>query len=234
MDPKVHAKVVAAVEAGRDAAASMRPLETAHADCELGQVFELGRGWTAGCATGFPGGETRVSRAQVTERVQGEVHGGDPIAALAWCNAWGYGASGYGVRRHNDVAAQSSVESGLRRAIQLIEENEPIEAYYALNNRSEAHVRGLGPAFFTKFLYFVHRGRHGSEPSSNPDHPVPLILDAIVARQMRVLGIPGAPRGNAGWRTPDYAFYLGFANAVTDGPPEKVEAELFWRGRNGD
>ncbi len=97
-----------------------------------------------------------------------------------------------------------------------------IEAYDRL--RTSHHLRGLGPAFFTKILYFAgyRRERAGVQP---------LILDRVVARRLPDAAGP-ANRFAYGWSSSTWHGYLrwaadqaalpGFANQ-----PDHVELSLF-------
>jgi hypothetical protein len=71
-----------------------------------------------------------------------------------------------------------------------------------LNN--EHHIKYLGPAFFTKFLYFA---------SSDSDQRA-LILDARLAAAVRRLSGSNSVPGSAAWRTPKYALYMAYMDKV--------------------
>ena len=100
-------------------------------------------------------------------------------------------------------------------------------SYLAFRDRATARLPRLGPSFFTKVIYFAgyRRGRGGVQP---------LVLDAVVARQLRRLGVLTG-RGSGSWTSQQWLSYLDWAaEEATDpkfgGEPEQVELELFRRG----
>ncbi|MFR0355279.1 hypothetical protein [Streptomyces sediminimaris] len=109
-------------------------------------------------------------------------------------------------------------------------------AYAALRGR----VPGLGPSFFTKFLYFTGKA---VPPANGPE---PLILDRVLAWRMRSLAAAVGretghdPDGSIAawvWRDRDwsphrYQVYLSFLHAAahqaasTDGWPSDASPDL--------
>jgi hypothetical protein len=124
--------------------------------------------------------------------------------------AWGSGLS----RRNNGVRISSLVASDtraehvvlLRAALQYARDGDVAEAYACLIRRGGGAIPGLGPAFFTKYLYFAGAGR--------PLHPC-LILDARVAASLYSAGWETLPRSrsrtgwsySANWYTATYVGY---------------------------
>jgi hypothetical protein len=107
----------------------------------------------------------------------------------------------------------------LAAALELLRESGPVAAYDAL--RSRLRIAYLGPAFFTKFLYFA-----GYDTTSEPR---PLILDRFVARGLRA----GWPR--SGWTSAQYGDYLRHAHAwahESGAAPDAVELALFRAGKH--
>ncbi|MFJ1768519.1 hypothetical protein ACIOD2_49960 [Amycolatopsis sp. NPDC088138] len=146
--------------------------------------------------------------------------------------AWGYGVRGYGPHRTNrilrhDLAADhlDTALAGLRA--ELVPLATLLDCYEQL--RSTAKLKGLGPAFFTKILYFAgYRRGHGG--------PQPLILDSVVAARLPPEA-GAAPRFTSGWWTSTWRDYLLWAAEQADrteygGEPDHVEMDLFcgtWR-----
>ncbi|MGV9565017.1 8-oxoguanine DNA glycosylase OGG fold protein [Streptomyces sp. NPDC003480] len=77
------------------------------------------------------------------------------------------------------ILAADSLEAALAGAVTAMSEHSATAAYAALRGR----VPGLGPSFFTKFLYFTGK----AVPPANG--PQPLILDRVLARRMRSLAV---------------------------------------------
>ena len=151
--------------------------------------------------------------------------------------AWGQGRNGYGPRRLSDIragatAAGRDLDKTLGVAVSAMRARTAVDGYASLVGA----IRGLGPAFFTKFLYFA-----GTQvrPATGP---APLILDAVVAGQVRQVATARAvadsaiaePEGlcawlwsTAGWSPRRYGVWLDFAQAATaeladSGGPDRV------------
>ncbi|GHJ54488.1 hypothetical protein Nm8I071_37950 [Nonomuraea sp. TT08I-71] len=98
--------------------------------------------------------------------------------------AWGWGKSGFGPTRLTwildgnarwEALPRAETNQRLVGAVEALDREGAVESYRHL--LGDGQIPGLGPAFFTKFLYFADRaggGRGGA-----------LILDARLARQMR-------------------------------------------------
>ena len=116
----------------------------------------------------------------------------------------------------------------LRDAVITLVEGGPIPAYELLLE-GPGHVAGLGPAFFTKFLYFV-----GYDQSSSGQLR-PLILDRYVARGLNKLR--GTSWSDAGWRPSTYADYLWWARSEAQGDSvvtteDEAEYKIWHHGRD--
>ena len=86
--------------------------------------------------------------------------------------AWGYGTVGYGAWRTARILQRDAhAPERLARVAQQLAEQGALDAYGVLGRA--CRLRGLGPAFVTKYLYFC--------PQS-PAGPRALILDRLVAR----------------------------------------------------
>lgn len=151
---------------------------------------------------------------------------------------WGWGAVGYGPRRLLDIraAAGDRLEPSLRRALDAVHEDpaspDPIVGYARLYGGYDHHdraapgedpwsrLRGFGPAFFTKFLYF-------STPGA-------LILDNRLANA--VYGLSHLPNLvtrdglSLAWTPYRYAVYLHWMTQTARAvgvEPELLEITLF-------
>lgn len=131
----------------------------------------------------------------------------DDILTLLWhVLEWGTGKNERGNRRR--VAAfideddrQHNVQL-LRTATAAACKGDPRSAYGTLIKRGGGKIAGLGPAYFTKFLYFVSDGLEQGIRC--------LILDARVARSLHRVGWP-MPNSRSGfsynWYTDTYVRY---------------------------
>ncbi|MFF4960978.1 hypothetical protein ACFY2Z_28730 [Streptomyces sp. NPDC001222] len=189
-----------------------------------------GSGWWPGELDACPivSGRARVDRSTVfdisrrADTIEGRRH------LLTASLVWGSGTKARSVARHARIFAASSVsdiDTRLAAALDVLRREGAVSAYVAFNNGER--IRFLGPAFFTKLLYFAGH-----------DHPVgpwrPLILDSVVARALRAADTEVKWPGG-GWTTPRYTRYLSLAHAHAGEArvlPDQVEAALFSHGRH--
>ena len=151
---------------------------------------------------------------------------------------WGWGAAGYGPRRLCDIgaAAGNQLEPSLQRALEAVNVDraspDPVAGYACLYGGNDdqdraapgqepwSRLRGFGPAFFTKFLYF-------STPGA-------LILDNRLANAVYKLSqlphLVTANRQSLTWTPYRYSVYLYWmtqtARAV-GAEPDLLELTLF-------
>ncbi|MFE4748750.1 hypothetical protein ACFRIB_00390 [Streptomyces mirabilis] len=188
-------------------------------------------GWWPGELDACPivAGRARVDRSTVFDisrranTIEGRRH------LLTASLVWGSGTKARSVARHARIfttaSSVSDIDARLAAALGVLRREGAVSAYFAFNNGER--IRFLGPAFFTKVLYFAGH-----------DHPVgpwrPLILDSVVARALRVADAEVKwPRG--GWTTPLYSRYLSLAHDHAEEAgvlPDQVEAALFSHGRH--
>ena len=181
----------------------------------------------------------RISRGDVLdigERVRAAMLRATDLLAASF--VWGWGTTGYGPRRYRDIcaAAGDRLESSLQRVLAEINKDpgspDLIAGYaqlyggYDYENRGApghepwSRLRGFGPAFFTKFLYF-------STPGA-------LILDnrlanAIHSRSRLSYLVTEKDRSLA-WTPYRYAVYLhwmGQTALVAGVEPDILELTLF-------
>ncbi len=148
-----------------------------------------------------------------------------PRQLLSAVLMWGYGPIGYGPWRTARSLEGDADGVRLARALDPLRAAAPGEevlatAYRRLRDPRESRLPRLGPAFFTKLLYFAgyRRGAGG---------PQPLILDSVVAR--RLPPDAGVRRPSA-WGAGEWLSYLRWAadQAGRRGiEPEEVEMALF-------
>lgn len=169
----------------------------------------------------FPTGD--VLRADVFDFAELWRSGGVSSRALtAAVLAWGFGPVGYGVHRTCRILGADPDGALLDAALEGVRAERPAEedlrnAYVRF--RTSSHLKGLGPAFFTKVLYFAgyRRGAGGVQP---------LILDAVVARNLPAGA--GVRSRSSAWPSSEWLSYLVWA-ARQGGEPELVEIAHFRR-----
>jgi hypothetical protein len=146
------------------------------------------------------------------------------VAALVW----GTGTKALSVQRRSHIFTKSEpteIDTQLATGLDLLHKEGAVPAYFAWNN--EYRIRHLGPAFFTKVLYFA-----GYEAPASSFRP--LILDSVVSRALKSVQWVGPEWPERGWTTPQYEQYLSivhdYAHAVGV-RPDQIEAALFQQGK---
>ncbi|MEU9738493.1 hypothetical protein AB0E12_04760 [Micromonospora chersina] len=129
-----------------------------------------------------------------------------PRQLLSAVLMWGYGPIGYGPWR---AARSLEGDPDGKRLVHALEglrapapdEDDLRTAYQRLRDPKESRLPRLGPAFFTKLLYFAgyQRGASGRQP---------LILDSVVRRR---LPVDAGVRRESGWVSEEWLAYLGWA-----------------------
>jgi len=129
--------------------------------------------------------------------------------------AWGYGKVGYGPDRVQKTLSAPAVSGSLIQVTKIVRRDGASAGYRAL--ASKWRVRGLGPAFGTKFLYFQSRSS-----------PRPLILDRLIGKwfqeKVKISLTTGA------WKPGSYDLYLKTMNEWSQGvgvDPETLEMIIF-------
>ncbi|MES4892325.1 hypothetical protein [Streptomyces sp. NPDC096012] len=188
-----------------------------------------------------PTRNAQVSRAQVTSILANTAARETLREALVATYVWGKGKSaspgGSGpATLHKLLAADDLLDEALDDAVTVLSRHGAVASYEGLRGR----IPGLGPSFFTKFLYFAGKT---IKPANGP---APLVLDRVLARRMRSLASqvgretghdPGGSIAAWVWRDHDwsphrYQVYLSFLHAAahqaasTDGWPSDASPDL--------
>ena len=127
------------------------------------------------------------------------------------------------------------VEGKLRRAARILAEEGPVAAYGSMLRGGSAWTKFMGPAYFTKFLFFIgyHDPGLSSHGTKEPDprNPElsyrPLILDRRVATALRERWVFPPGTGNSNWPSDLYRRYLAYCHEQYPSDPEAGEYELF-------
>ncbi|WP_422733381.1 hypothetical protein ACN26Y_21455 [Micromonospora sp. WMMD558] len=150
----------------------------------------------------------------------------EPVAAahtFVAATVWGSGNRRIRLRTRSWADAFEVVANRLAAAARLLQDEGPFPAYAALLPGGRLYVNGVGPSFFTKFLYFAGY-------LSAVDQLRPLIFDRVVRDALRMLcGLD--LRGNS---VADYETYLELARNWAQEwqtEPDVVERVLFDVGK---
>lgn len=156
----------------------------------------------------------------------------DPDAALTllWTSlAWGSGTRRRNNKRRIKSVAADKTWAGehLMKAATLSRED-PAKAYAWLYPDHRGAIPWLGPAFFTKYLYFAGGG--------SAEHPC-VILDVNVARALHEsCGWKSLPVEKGGWNATAYGNYCKLLGGWVDQPygiarRDVIERWLFEEGK---
>ena len=148
------------------------------------------------------------------------------VRLLVAAYAWGTGSSGFLLGRNTRWLKGDLHEVGIRlaTAAQTLQEGGAGAAYSSMLHGGPAAVAYIGPAYFTKYLYFA--ASSVTVPGLRP-----LILDRRVASALRShtdLGI-----SKQSWSVAEYEAYLSRAAAFAEqhgADPDAVELALFRAG----
>ncbi|MFV8242623.1 hypothetical protein [Mycolicibacterium peregrinum] len=171
----------------------------------------------------------RVSRGDVFDMAET----GNLTDVFTASYVWGTGRIGYGPRRYRDIVESTAGRLGLLLSRAAEAASEDVIAGYTMfyggedperravaNLEPWSRIKGFGPAFFTKFLYFTTQGA--------------LILDNVLARKVAALsGMPhlvGDGGRSRAWSPYRYAVYLHWmcqAGTALDCSAEELELTLF-------
>jgi hypothetical protein len=163
----------------------------------LGQWVKPGRGWSRYFGDSVP--SNSVSRSDVFGLMYSDRGVPNWKKVFLWSMAWGHG-SGYGAYRTNRVVGQIDDFDAWMSRLHDEAKSGPEAGYqWLIDNR----VKGLGPAFATKLLYFV-------SPSSNRSP----IIDALVANWLSRNGESSSekPIGSRVFELEQYTRYIAFVD----------------------
>ncbi|MFJ4691710.1 hypothetical protein [Streptomyces sp. NPDC088766] len=178
--------------------------------------------WPSALALTSCGGDAGVSRAEVASAVADALRREAFREALVATYVWGKGKrgtpGGSGPAALRKILAAEGLDAALGSAVSALREHGSRQAYAVLHRR----VPGLGPSFFTKFLYFV------GKTVSSATGPQPLVLDRVLAKRLRQMATAvGRASGydldgcvatwvwaDGNWSPHRYEVYLSFMHAA--------------------
>lgn len=108
--------------------------------------------------------------------------------------SWGAGTSAQRVARCVRPLHQAGAAESLLATHAVVRSGDAVDTYAALSRGGQHRIKHLGPAFFTKWLYF------SAYDDWSSGGPAPLILDARVATALGWWSY--------GWSATDYSVYL--------------------------
>lgn len=140
--------------------------------------------------------------------------------------AWGTGTKAQRVARVTKPLHEEGALDALQRSLHKARTLDPVKAYHHLNSPSEDRIKGFGPAFFTKWLYFA-----AYDDPNREGLRAPLIFDDRVSNALGWASTTNRRPFTA------YARYLDVAAEVNarwcpTSPRHVVEYALFKLGAN--
>jgi hypothetical protein len=142
-----------------------------------------------------------IRRGDIFGLAEKAAEGPEAALALLWnAVAWGSGKRNRNnSKRIASVAGDPARASGLLMGAAELSHTSPVKAYELLYPHHRGAIRQLGPAFFTKYLYFAGAG--------DTQHPC-AILDQNVARALHdTCGWASLPVKRGGWHASAYDRY---------------------------
>jgi len=194
-------------------------------------AIDVGRSWWAEtlCDYGFDdtlSGET-IRRAGIFARADAAAMKPDAALTLLWnALAWGSGSG----RRNNKarvaaVAADRDSATGLLQEAAKRSRDKPLVAYDLLYPRNKTAISDLGPAFFTKYLYFTGAG--------SAAHPCSILDENVTYALSKTCGWATLPLKN--WYATTYERYAtllaGWVDEHNLGRRDLIERWLFEEGK---
>lgn len=155
--------------------------------------------------------------------------GEDPAAALTLL--WNALAWGSGDKRRNNkariaaVAADPAAAAALLQQAAVLSRTDPQAAYDLLYPNNRTAISDLGPAFFTKYLYFAGGG--------HPAHPCAILDENVALALQKTCGWTSLPL--KGWLASAYGRYATLLGMWVDehdlGRGDTIERWLFEEGK---
>lgn len=164
-----------------------------------------------------------VSRQRLFELGESVETEEDAVSFYVAVCSWGAGTSALQTSRSVRPLHEPGAPEKLLEGLRFASSGSGVEGYAMFGHSGPAKIKGLGPAFFTKLLYFAA----GRPTPADTRHP--LILDRRVAVAL------GWTK-TSGWRTSEYSQYLDLVEQLQerwrpDLPTDVIEYTLFQAGR---
>lgn len=164
----------------------------------------------------------RVTRQDLFDAARGVETERDAVDLFVRVAGWGSGTSARAIARTAKVLREHGAARVLLESAKAAGEQDPVDVYRMLSHRGDFKMKGFGPAFFTKWMYF-----NGYEQSASRDVR-PLILDKRVATSL-------GWKKKTGWRPSEYREYLEDVEEIRrswapGAEPHVIEYALFKAG----
>lgn len=147
--------------------------------------------------------DDRIDRKQAVKLSPTVTNEEEAVQVFLLSMLWGYGLVGYGPFRTRRILDRPEAASELLEVAQVAQSDGGLAAFKLIADRrsvgSKSFLKWLGPAFGTKYIYFL-------TAKSNPQEPAP-VMDAVVYRWFRKHAPDRELRVDF-WDTPSYERFL--------------------------
>ncbi|WP_336245080.1 MULTISPECIES: hypothetical protein [Paeniglutamicibacter] len=156
-------------------------------------------------------GTDRMDRTQAIAAAPDVVDEDTAVQVFLLSMLWGYGPVGYGPFRTRRVLERAEAKSELLEVAQEAKQAGGLAAFELIADRrrqSRSYLKWLGPAFGTKYIYFL-------TAQDTKHRPAP-VMDAVVYRWFRT-HVPNRPLIVDFWHAPSYRMFLESLNEWSAG-----------------
>lgn len=147
-------------------------------------------------------GTDRLDRTRAVELAPAIEDETSAVQVFLLAMLWGYGPVGYGPFRTRRILDRPEAASELLEVAREAEQHGGLAAFELVARRREQGVtflKWLGPAFGTKYIYFL--------TANDPKHPPAPVMDSVVNRWF-LTHSPECPLITDYWHAPSYETYL--------------------------
>lgn len=165
-------------------------------------------------------GTDRMDRAQAIAAAPDVVDEDTAVQVFLLSMLWGYGPVGYGPFRTRRVLERAEAKSELLEVAQEARKSGGLAAFELIADRrrqTRSYLKWLGPAFGTKYIYFLTAQDTQHEPAP--------VMDAVVYRWFRT-HVPDRPLIVDFWHAPSYGTFLESLNEWSAGLSREPGQEL--------
>lgn len=146
-------------------------------------------------------GTDHLNRVEAVEKAPVVVDENTAVEVFLLAMLWGYGPVGYGPFRTRRILDRPEAKSELLEVARVAHQEGGLAAFelVAARRRASTFLKWLGPAFGTKYIYFLTAKDRGSQPAP--------VMDAVIYRWFRK-HTPDRPLRVGYWDSASYRRFL--------------------------
>lgn len=168
-------------------------------------------------------GTDRMNRTQAISAAPEVVDENSAVHVFLLSMLWGYGPVGYGPFRTRRILERAEAKSELLEVALEAKESGGLAAFELIARKRKqpgSYLKWLGPAFGTKYIYFL--------TAQDANHGSAAVMDAVVRRWFRI-HVPDRPLIIDSWHAPSYSAFLDsleeWASALRNKSGEKLNVD---------